>query len=233
MREFVHALINGVRTNRIKVNREGATLTLNKTFSCVGIIKLTLLRASLLSKAHLLGEPANIDNNRNVITTHCYVKYRVIMVTVYKIAPRRSNQLPDRLKEASAWPGSARVVVPGVPTHVTQRGNRCEPVFFRSTTIALSPRVATAAPRRHGRMGRLPDARSCPPDHNDGGRVAGDLCRSPPGLHRAINARFRWTGHLFRGRFGAVVVDEPHLLAAARYIALNPVVAGLVSRAEN
>jgi putative transposase len=49
----------------------------------------------------------------------------------------------------------------------------------------------------------------------------------------AINARFRWTGHLFQGRFGAVVMDEPHLLAAARYIALNSVVAGLVSRAED
>jgi putative transposase len=48
-----------------------------------------------------------------------------------------------------------------------------------------------------------------------------------------INARFRWTGHLFQGRFGAVVMDEPRLLAAARYIALTPVVAGLVSRAED
>ena len=48
-----------------------------------------------------------------------------------------------------------------------------------------------------------------------------------------INARFRWTGHLFQGRFGAVVMDEPHLLAAARSTALNPVVAGLVSGAED
>jgi hypothetical protein len=30
-----------------------------------------------------------------------------------------------------------------------------------------------------------------------------------------------------------VVTDELHLLAAARFIALNPVVAGLVSRAED
>jgi hypothetical protein len=30
-----------------------------------------------------------------------------------------------------------------------------------------------------------------------------------------------------------VVMDEPHLLAAGRYIALNPVVAGLVGRAED
>jgi REP-associated tyrosine transposase len=49
----------------------------------------------------------------------------------------------------------------------------------------------------------------------------------------AINAGFRWTRHLFQSRFGAVVADEPHLLAAARYIALNPVVAGLVSPAED
>jgi putative transposase len=31
---------------------------------------------------------------------------------------------------------------------------------------------------------------------------------------RAINARFCWTGHLFQGRFGAAVMNEPHLLAA-------------------
>jgi putative transposase len=65
------------------------------------------------------------------------------------------------------------------------------------------------------------------------GWVAGDLCRGAPALYRGDQHRFRWTGHLFQGLFGAVVMDEPHLLAAARYIALNPVVAGLVSRAED
>src|SRR5271154_4375063 len=34
-------------------------------------------------------------------------------------------------------------------------------------------------------------------------------------------------------RFRTVVMDEPHLSAVARYIALNPVVAGLMSRAED
>jgi putative transposase len=59
-----------------------------------------------------------------------------------------------------------------------------------------------------------------------------DLAEAHRRYTGAINARFHWTGHLFQGRVGAVVMDEPHLLAAARYIALNPVVAGLVSRAE-
>jgi putative transposase len=48
-----------------------------------------------------------------------------------------------------------------------------------------------------------------------------------------INARARWTGHLFQGRFGSAVMDEAHLIAAARYIALNPVRARLVARPQD
>ncbi|MGH8544076.1 MAG: transposase [Gammaproteobacteria bacterium] len=39
-------------------------------------------------------------------------------------------------------------------------------------------------------------------------------------------------GYLFQGRFGSCVLDESHLLAAARYIELNPVHAGMVAKAE-
>jgi putative transposase len=67
---------------------------------------------------------------------------------------------------------------------------------------------------------------------------------TPDGLARAIgethrrytgfiNARSRQTGHLFQGRFCSVALDETHLIAAARYVALNPVRAGLVARAED
>ena len=31
-----------------------------------------------------------------------------------------------------------------------------------------------------------------------------------------INARSRWTGHLFQSRFASVAMDEGHLLAAVR-----------------
>ena len=48
-----------------------------------------------------------------------------------------------------------------------------------------------------------------------------------------INARHRQTGHLFQGRFGSVAMDEAHLLAAARYVALNPVKARLVPTAAD
>jgi len=38
-------------------------------------------------------------------------------------------------------------------------------------------------------------------------------------------------GYLFQGRFSSVVLDERHLLAAARYVELNPVRACMVSHA--
>ena len=38
-------------------------------------------------------------------------------------------------------------------------------------------------------------------------------------------------GYLFQGRFGSCVLDERHLLAAARYVELNPVTAGMVKEA--
>ncbi len=48
-----------------------------------------------------------------------------------------------------------------------------------------------------------------------------------------INARGRWTGHLFQRRFASVAMDEAHLMAAVCYVNLNPVRARLVSRAED
>jgi putative transposase len=38
-------------------------------------------------------------------------------------------------------------------------------------------------------------------------------------------------GYLFQGRFGSCVLDERHLLAAVRYVEMNPVRAGMVGEA--
>jgi putative transposase len=63
------------------------------------------------------------------------------------------------------------------------------------------------------------------------------LARAVGEAHRRytafFNARARVTGHLFQGRFSSAAMDETHLLAALRYLALNPVRAGLVGRAED
>jgi putative transposase len=45
---------------------------------------------------------------------------------------------------------------------------------------------------------------------------------------RRINFREKWRGYLWQGRFASFVMDEPYLLAAARYVELNPLRARLV-----
>src|ERR1700751_4398403 len=120
----------------------------------------------------------------------------------------------------------ARVVVPGLPHHVTQRGNRREPVFFGAGDYQLYRQLIAAAARRAGAeiwaffLMPNPVHLIVTPADADGLRAA--FAEAHRRYTGAINARFRWTGHLFQGRFGAVVMDEAHLLAAARYLALNP-----------
>jgi putative transposase len=50
---------------------------------------------------------------------------------------------------------------------------------------------------------------------------------------RFINKERVWTGHIWANRYFSTPLDEPHALAAIKYIELNPVRAGLVSRAED
>jgi putative transposase len=61
-------------------------------------------------------------------------------------------------------------------------------------------------------------------------RAIGETHRQYTGF---VNARQRWTGHLFQGRFSSVVLDEEHLMLAARTVALNPVRARLVQQSQD
>lgn len=64
------------------------------------------------------------------------------------------------------------------------------------------------------------------PQSEDGLRLAiGEAHRR---YTRRVNFREDWRGHLWQGRFASFVMDEPYLLAAARYVELNPVRAQLV-----
>lgn len=130
----------------------------------------------------------------------------------------------------------ARVVIPGVPYHVTQRGNRRQPTFFEDGDYALYRDLLAQASRRVGTsiwsyclMPNHVHLIVVPADPDGLRRTFGEAHRRYTGF---INARNRWTGHLWQGRYGAVAMDEAHLAAAARYVALNPVRARLAERAE-
>ncbi len=63
-----------------------------------------------------------------------------------------------------------------------------------------------------------------PQDETGLARAVGEAHRR---YTRRINFREQWRGHLWQERFASFPMDEQHLLAAARYIEMNPVVAGM------
>lgn len=130
----------------------------------------------------------------------------------------------------------ARLVVPGFPHHVTQRGNRNQQVFFNEEDYAFYLELVAASVRRAGTevwayclMPNHVHLVMVPQDE-DGLRAAlGDAHRR---YTQRINQRQAWQGHLWQERFHSFVMDEAHLLEAVRYIELNPVRAGLSRKPE-
>jgi putative transposase len=130
-----------------------------------------------------------------------------------------------------------RLVLPGFPYHVTQRGNRRAQTFFEDGDYALYRDLLAAAAGKAGTevwcYCLMPNHVHLilVPSHEDGLRqTLADTHRRYTGF---INARHRWTGHLWQGRFGAVAMDETHLAHAVRYVSLNPVRARLAKRPED
>lgn len=131
----------------------------------------------------------------------------------------------------------ARLVVPGLPHHVTQRGNGRAQVFFGEDDYALYRALLGESCRA---AGVEVWAWVLMPNHVHLILVPSDadgLRRALAQVHRRyaghVHARLKRTGHFWQGRFGAVVMDEAHLAAAVRYVALNPVRAGLVEQARD
>ena len=130
-----------------------------------------------------------------------------------------------------------RLVIPGYPHHVTQRGNRREQAFFEDGDYELYQSLLSEAARKaeaeiwcYCLMPNHVHIIIVPSDADGLRRTFADAHRRYTGY---INARLRVTGHLWQGRFGSVVMDEEHLAHAVRYISMNPVRAGLVERAED
>ena len=134
-------------------------------------------------------------------------------------------------------PRSARIVLPGLPHHVTQRGNRRQETFFDDSDYALYLDLLT----RHAcALGVACWAWCLVPNHvhlvlvpAGPEALAALMQRVHQAYTLAVNAREGWTGCLWQGRFASYAMDEGHALAAVRYVELNPVTARLVRRAQD
>jgi REP element-mobilizing transposase RayT len=123
--------------------------------------------------------------------------------------------------------------VPGGLYHVILRGNHRQPIFLaQSDRTMLDDVVAESL----ARFGARVHAYCWMTNHvHLAVQVAdtplGPLVQRIAGQYaRRVQQRLPTTGHLFEGRYRAVLVDaDDHLLRLTRYIHLNPVRAGMVS----
>ena len=131
----------------------------------------------------------------------------------------------------------ARVVVPGVPHLVTQRGNRRQQTFFNADDYAAYRDLLQAGCEKAGvavwAWCLMPNHVHLilVPSDEDGLRAA--LGETHRRYSRRVNQREDWRGYLWQGRFASVAMDETHVLAAARYVELNPVRAGMAPKAKD
>jgi putative transposase len=129
-------------------------------------------------------------------------------------------------------PRIARVVASGLPHHVTQRGNYKQIVFNDATDreqylawikkyseeYGLSI-LAYCLMNNHVHFITIPDKLDS---------LAKTFNAAHMRYSQYFNRKSGQHGHLWQGRFYSCVLDEPHLILAARYIERNPVRAGLV-----
>lgn len=132
---------------------------------------------------------------------------------------------------------SARLVVPGLPHHVTQRGNNGAEVFFgdddrRQYLLWLAEYAskyelkvwAYCLMSNHVHLVVVPTTEHA---------LSSTLRALQMRYANRINNQRDTTGHLWQSRFYSCTLDDQHLQAAVRYVERNPVRAGLGSRAED
>ncbi len=129
-----------------------------------------------------------------------------------------------------------RIHIPGGLYHVILRGNGGQPVFLQDDDFY---RFYLLLQEGTCRFGYRVHAFCLMPNHIHLLLQAGDipLSRGMQNLSfrytRWINGREKRTGHLFQGRFKAVLVDgDTYLLELVRYIHLNPLRAKMVEDPE-
>lgn len=120
--------------------------------------------------------------------------------------------------------------------HVTSRGNGKQAIYLDDADRRIFLATLSHAVSRHG----WHCLAYCLMDNHYHLLVETPRPNLPAGMRQLngvyaqrFNRRHERCGHLFQARYSAVLVErDTHLLEAARYIALNPVAAGLCDRPE-
>lgn len=130
-------------------------------------------------------------------------------------------------------PRFARIIAPGMPHHVTQRGNYRQDVF----TGDSDRRQYLYWIREYGQEYGVSMLAYClMPNHvhliavpKDESSLSRTLNTAHMRYSQYRNKKLGQNGHLWQGRYFSCVMDDNHLLACARYIERNPVRAHIVT----
>lgn len=124
-----------------------------------------------------------------------------------------------------------RLVVPGYPHHITQRGVRRMTTFFSADDYQFYLNLVSHYKEDAGvsvwaycLMPNHVHFVVVPKESDSLSRLFRQVHRN---YTRIINLRKKCTGHLWQERFHSFVMDEDYLLATVRYVERNPVKAKL------
>ncbi|MDP1703489.1 MAG: transposase [Sulfurimicrobium sp.] len=129
-----------------------------------------------------------------------------------------------------------RIEFPGAIYHVTSRGNAQNPIFLDDEDRMLFQACLGEVVARFGWLCHA----YCLMDNHYHLLIETPEGNLSPGMRQLngiytqrFNRRHGRVGHVFQGRFKAIVVDrESYLLELCRYVVLNPIRAGMVEQIE-
>lgn len=126
-----------------------------------------------------------------------------------------------------------RLEFEGAYYHVMARGNERKPIFLEPRDYELFLRLLARAAARHGFVYH---AYALMPNHyhilleTPRGELSRGLHDINTAYSRAFNDTYARVGHLFQGRFKALILDKnSYWKSVSRYIHQNPVKAGLAA----
>ena len=132
-------------------------------------------------------------------------------------------------------PRVARIVLPGLPHHIVQRGNNRQDVFFVNDDRRVYLSLLGKECRKHGLrvigyclMTNHVHLVAIPPAKEAFAKAIG---RADFVYTQYVNRLHDRRGHLWQNRFFSCAMDQAHLLASLAYVDRNPVRAGLARSA--
>ena len=131
----------------------------------------------------------------------------------------------------------ARIVIPGWPHHVTQRGNNRQTVFFNNNDREVYLKILAQYKQLY-RMALIGytlmsnHVHIIPiPEFNNS--LAKGIGRTNNDYSRWLNVQFNQTGHLWQARFYSCPVEFASLPDVLAYVELNAIRASIVKRPED